>query len=234
MFIALAHDFVLRRNCRITFSSKTPTPFTISSNGTHHVRLISHIAAKWNHLLGKEKRAKNAPRLVRLPELQVVSSGEKFGLVSSDYTNTFKGLIEVKLEVEEDPFDKQEVGAFDPAEMLKSMNIDPNLLNIPEARTIPSRTSVIELSPSATAVGHPITTAPIDLTAEPIASSTNSNRSVLATPSVGNKRKSESVQDYDLSTDTALASLTIKRARVDDCVPTEQVSLRTVMKRNVL
>lgn len=236
MFLALAHDFVLRRNCRVAFGSKNPTPFTISSNGTHHVRLISHLAAQWNDLLGKDKRAAGAPRLVQLPGLQVVSSGEMFGLVSSEYTNTFKGLIEVKMEAEdEDLLDKQEVDTFDPAEMLRSMNIDPSLVDIPETRTISTPASAPQVPVISAASGHLITTPTIDLTTEATASGADSNRngSDLAAPPVATKRKSESVLSRDESNHTKSAPTTsIKRVRIDGSAATEEVSTRTIIERD--
>jgi hypothetical protein len=45
--------------------------------------------------------ASNAGFLM-LPLLQEVASGKKFGLVASNYTSSFKGLLEIKLDNDEE------------------------------------------------------------------------------------------------------------------------------------
>lgn len=148
----LAHDFVLRRNIRVTYASKTRTPsaFVKSSHGSHHVRLLNSIAHLWNTVLGTEKSRTNLSaginQLVELPVLPVVESGETFGMVASEYTTSFKGLYEIK---EEAPDNEMEhlLTSDDlesPANILRSLNIDPNLLDKPQqplltvARAVPN------------------------------------------------------------------------------------------------
>jgi len=110
LITALAHDFVLRRNCRIAAISKHPSAFSMSSYGTHHVRLVNHIAGLWNALLAGEK-GKGKAELEPLPGLCNVESGEQFGLVTSRYTSSFKGLLEIKEEYkEEDEFGLSSLG----------------------------------------------------------------------------------------------------------------------------
>ena len=55
LIVALAHDFVLWRNCHITFAGEHPDSFSESTHGSHHVRLVGCIAALWNSLLVSEK-----------------------------------------------------------------------------------------------------------------------------------------------------------------------------------
>ncbi|KAL1658404.1 hypothetical protein GGF50DRAFT_120901 [Schizophyllum commune] len=77
MMNALCHDFVLRRNMRILWqagSSKRST-FVQSTQGSHHIRLVSHANAVWNLI--------KSPESTVAPVLRIVDSGERFGLVQS-------------------------------------------------------------------------------------------------------------------------------------------------------
>ena len=77
MMNALCHDFVLRRNMRILWqagSSKRST-FVQSTQGSHHIRLVSHANAVWNLI--------KSPESAVAPVLRIVDSGERFGLVQS-------------------------------------------------------------------------------------------------------------------------------------------------------
>lgn len=104
MFTALSHDFVLRRNCRIAHNSKDPHEFTVASNGTHHIRLADYNATLWNDLVTHEKAKDGAisDPIHELPQLAKVASGEMFGLVASEYSSSFKGLLEIKEEISEE------------------------------------------------------------------------------------------------------------------------------------
>lgn len=77
-----------------------------------------------------------AQQLNRLPGLRNIASGENFGLVVSSYTNTFKGLLEIKQELQEDQLQVLD-DEFDPDDVLKSLNIDPGLLVLPQAAPTP-------------------------------------------------------------------------------------------------
>lgn len=131
LITALAHDFVLRRNCRTAFASKHPSAFTLSSHGSHHVRLVNYIAGLWNALLAKEKgKGSGKDILEELPGLPDVHSGEQFGLVSSDYTSSFKGLLEIKEEYKED--DEFDLSSFDDSSLAQILNIQkPALPKLP-------------------------------------------------------------------------------------------------------
>jgi hypothetical protein len=154
LITALSHDFVLRRNCRVASDSKHPREFNSSTHGSHHVRLVSAIATMWNSLLDKEKGKGGGEVLLPLPVLQEVRSDEEFGLVISDYTLSFQGLLAIK--EEEDPLDglleildDPENGDLDlaltadPALLDNTStgdlisNIDPALLTIPRNSSTP-------------------------------------------------------------------------------------------------
>lgn len=95
MMNALCHDFVLRRNMRILWqagSSKRST-FVQSTQGSHHIRLVSHANAVWNLI--------KSPESAVAPVLRIVDSGERFGLVQSKVAETFDGLWTIKEEENE-------------------------------------------------------------------------------------------------------------------------------------
>lgn len=69
-----------------------------------------------------------------LPALVLADSHEVFGLVHSNHTESFGGLIVIKDEPESDQmdtFDDPELD-MDPVAMAREMNIDPQLLSLPQ------------------------------------------------------------------------------------------------------
>ena len=98
----------------------------------HHVCLVNHITRLWNAPLAQEKlKGTGKDRLEPLLGLQDVQSGEHFGLIASNYTFSFKGLLEIKEECKEDEFD---LGSFDHSgatDLAQTLNIDPQLLKLP-------------------------------------------------------------------------------------------------------
>jgi hypothetical protein len=144
-FTGLCHDFVLRRNVRVAFSRAAKSDFISSTHGSHHIHLVDGIAKLFNHLRLKEKAAS----MCCLPELKEVPSKEHFGLVKSGFATTFGGLLEIK--VEDSPIQLDMTGPKflevlsrdgDAAElalqtarsdMLEELNIDPQLLSMPQA-----------------------------------------------------------------------------------------------------
>lgn len=141
--LALSHDFVLRRNCRISVDH-SPSLFQLSTHGSHHIRLISRIATLSNALLAKE----NSPAKP-LPELRIVDSGETFGLVSSAYATSFKGLLSIKEEPKDESEDvlsnTPEYDTEDVNNLLRNLQIDPALLLLPEPTSL---TTAIHSSPA--------------------------------------------------------------------------------------
>ncbi|KAG1774617.1 hypothetical protein EV702DRAFT_1047571 [Suillus placidus] len=151
-FTGLCHDFVLRRNIRVTFSRATKSDFLSSTHGSHHVHLVDGIAKLFNHLRLEEKTISAC--CLPLAELQDVLSNEHFGLVESSFASTFGGLLDVKAE-EDSPIDLNmsrnkllealgdDGDAVDlvlrstRAEILEEFDIDPWLLSMPEAQAEP-------------------------------------------------------------------------------------------------
>lgn len=149
VFLALVHDFVLRRNIRVIFALPNPassrTPFVSSLFGSHHIGLVDHIARRHNQVIqhakemseksgngkGKE-REWGAPST--LPILMDVGSGERFGLVYSPHIASFGGKLQIKQEDEnEDSLEFSTLHeSLNEEEMLRGMNIDPALLLVPE------------------------------------------------------------------------------------------------------
>jgi hypothetical protein len=94
MFVALCHDFVLRRNVRIAFQTKSSAQardrFVHFAHGSHHLRLINQSAQQWNAACSEAKQTS----LARLPELPPPALiNEHFGLVGSNHVTTFGGLL---------------------------------------------------------------------------------------------------------------------------------------------
>lgn len=140
-FLALSYDFVLRKNIRTAMrnSRGERSDFVDSTFGSHYIGLVDDVAKLWN-LLYEESKAKGREALgdekfLPLPELQDIPSGEVFGLVPSANMASFSGNIKV-----EDEEDEPVISADDPASpnteisqeaILKSLDIDPQLLLIP-------------------------------------------------------------------------------------------------------
>ncbi|KAJ7157749.1 hypothetical protein C8R46DRAFT_909000, partial [Mycena filopes] len=138
---ALSHDFVLRRNIRVAFA-KTAVPGNASSNldtflrstfGSHHSRLVSRAASMFNDIIHIEAtRSKTSASSLSLhPVLKHVASGETFGLVSSQHSDTFGGLLTIKDENTDgdDQLLNQALDSTTSAEeILGDLNIDPALL----------------------------------------------------------------------------------------------------------
>ncbi|KAJ3523711.1 hypothetical protein NM688_g8682 [Phlebia brevispora] len=120
MLVALGHDHVLRRNTRVILRSKEfeATPFLTSTFGSHHLSLIGHIAQIWNFVVDriqeKSKTIVGSVPLQRLPVMEIVNSGEKFGLIEAEHIATFGGRWEIKEEEDEVPlFDLSDLSADD-------------------------------------------------------------------------------------------------------------------------
>lgn len=111
MLAALGHDLMQQKNIRIAFKNADQSEFVASTRGSHHIGLVDLIAKKWNSLLecapidpkayGKALRRIDGIAYSCLPKLKIVASGEVFGLVKSEHTSTFGGLLNVKDEVED-------------------------------------------------------------------------------------------------------------------------------------
>ena len=75
----------------------------------------------------------------KLPQLAKVASGEMFGLVASEYSSSFKGLLNIKEEISKEDqhlIEECSSDAFDPAKMFRMLNIDPALVKVPDTHRI--------------------------------------------------------------------------------------------------
>ncbi|KIM49769.1 hypothetical protein M413DRAFT_59878, partial [Hebeloma cylindrosporum] len=107
VYSALAHDFVLRRNIRILLSHKKTNTQPSStdllifwSSGSHHINLLRHLADSFNSLLDNQPQNVRAT-LSHLPVFQDIKTREIFGLVRSEHSESFGGLI-IKEEVNDE------------------------------------------------------------------------------------------------------------------------------------
>lgn len=180
MLNALLNDFVLRRNLRIAQQKHSPTPFIVSSHGSHHLALINSIAITHNKL----KQSGSNVQVDVLPILPDVPSGEVFGLMKSDYLTTFNGLIEVKQEVPDADFvpadDPQSTGMnsldfannevadlalrASRAVLFDEWQIDPALLEQPQSSS--TTTSLCTVA-RPTSIGQPMPTTNFECVSEP-------------------------------------------------------------------
>jgi hypothetical protein len=179
-FTGLCHDFVLRRNIRVSFSRARKLDFVASTHGSHYIHLIDRITKQFNNLWLEEK----ATSTCCLPELIETMSEEHFRLVKSSFASTFCGLLDVKAEessIELDmtgpKFLEALSGEGDDAvdlalqsarsEILEELDIDPQLLSQPQApfsaqlsltTAIPSVTEVTDTSEANSHLASIITT----------------------------------------------------------------------------
>ncbi|OJT04576.1 hypothetical protein TRAPUB_4846 [Trametes pubescens] len=132
---ALCYDFVLRRNLRIELSGAgtNPTPFVLSTYGSHHVHLVNACARMWNKLIVPKSNKPPPAGLRPLPELIPADSGETFGLVKAgaaviDYQN----LVPIKTEPLDDLIDLSSQDPAHTTDLCNELGIDPALMLIPQ------------------------------------------------------------------------------------------------------
>lgn len=131
MWLALASDFVLRRNIRIAYrlqGHSSHSAFISTTHGCHHLRLCNAINQLYNTLI--EKEAARGVKIMYIPRtlMKNIDSGETFGLVRSENALTFSGLWEIKNELDDE--DKLNDALSDPGDMLDSaiateLNLNP-------------------------------------------------------------------------------------------------------------
>ncbi|KAF8995281.1 hypothetical protein BDZ89DRAFT_1001453 [Hymenopellis radicata] len=104
-FLALSHDFVLRRNIRVIQKHGDGSRFGLSTNGCHHVGLVDAINRLFNELARTHVGPGNT-ELALLPTLADIASKEFFGLAPSELSlDTLIPFDDIK---EEEPFDQLE------------------------------------------------------------------------------------------------------------------------------
>ncbi|KAF9012175.1 hypothetical protein BDZ89DRAFT_963654, partial [Hymenopellis radicata] len=143
MFLALASDFVLRRNVRAA-SKRTDSMrrfVTITARGSHHVRLVNYIARRFNAAILLQKAVSPTATLpVALPILKKILTTEVFGVVSSSLAGDFfeerktessdNDLLALAAEENED-LENSEITA-------PHLDIDPTLLLTPQYQPVGS------------------------------------------------------------------------------------------------
>lgn len=140
MMTALCHDHVARYNIRRSRTAAAAevditTDFDVSTHGSHHLRLVDSVARLWNKLLKKDKNSEAAASLRALPIFKNIDSKEHFGLVPSDHSTSFGGLLQIKDEpkAEDELFEVVEKSDDDVVgSLLDDLNINPILLSYPE------------------------------------------------------------------------------------------------------
>ena len=128
--MALAHDFVHRRNIRIATKERHDSSFILSTFGSHHIRLVNHVVKVWNQLLKTGKYS--ITNLETLPEMSEVASNETFGLARSMHTSS-PCQVEVSIQAfEDDILDLPLEDEFlDTTAILGELDIDPSLCFVP-------------------------------------------------------------------------------------------------------
>ncbi|PIL31910.1 hypothetical protein GSI_06614 [Ganoderma sinense ZZ0214-1] len=108
--------------------------------GSHHIRLTNACAKLWNSLLSAQKKRAPQPASLRfLPELCLVDSHEKFGLVKmSMETATQYSLATIKQEPGDEAIDLSLPDLLDADHILREIGVDPSLLNAPVPTIEPS------------------------------------------------------------------------------------------------
>ncbi|KAJ7161440.1 hypothetical protein C8R43DRAFT_947636 [Mycena crocata] len=157
---AAGHDLVLRRNVRITFARKPENvygrsslaDFVASSFGSHHTRLVNANATVFNSILETEAARRKSAVLVQSlkPTLKHIVSGETFGLVQSQHSDTFNGLLTIKPESSDEDHLLNDAldDSIDPGVILDDLNIDPSLLFQPLQAPSNAGTAAAEAPPS--------------------------------------------------------------------------------------
>ncbi|KAF8191327.1 hypothetical protein BJ912DRAFT_849553, partial [Pholiota molesta] len=152
VYTGLAHDFVLRRNIRIGSSrienkrSINCHQFVASTYTSHHIQLVNYTANLFNSLYKKEPPTSRTNLQIYpiLPQIQV---NEAIGLVESEHSVTFGGLIEVKDEADDiqsrmlEDIDAQ-VAEMDHDHFIHSLGVDEHLFSTRITSLIQSTSSL--------------------------------------------------------------------------------------------
>ncbi|TFY75259.1 hypothetical protein EWM64_g8749, partial [Hericium alpestre] len=149
-FVALGHDFVLRRNVRIASALKDePRPFvTQSAYGSHNVRLANHNAKVWNASVETNNSRGYKTQAMLRPELPIVNSGEIFGLVRSADAETYRGLIQLKEEEDDEDDEDKLLRIMDESEVTheqvsEQTGVDLSMFVSPDTTTTRRRRAAV-------------------------------------------------------------------------------------------
>jgi hypothetical protein len=154
-------------------------------------------------------QAHTSVKYAALPVLKEVRSGEEFGLVKSDFTSSFNGLLEIKQEG-----DEAEENLL--ADMLPPIELESDTK---------ASANVLDLDAAPLTISPDRSISPIDAPPSTTAAATASN----ATSSVSaGKRKATFEEDYIPESDSVGA--TSKRVRVECLAVESLVSLSELAK----
>lgn len=152
VYTALAFDFFHRRNIRIGWSRVENKrhgincyDFVESTYSSHHIQLVNYTANSFNAFLEKvpaDVVARN--RLGPRATLPKVTTHESMGLVESEHTITFGGLVEAPTDLPESGNAdntnaymladiESEISEMDRGQLIQSLNVDEHTLHIPLA-----------------------------------------------------------------------------------------------------
>lgn len=161
---ALCHDHVARYNIRRSTTAAAAEidiheNFEVSTYGSHHLRLVDRFATLWNTALGKPKNQSDITNLCPLPTFVNVDSKEQFGLVRSNHSTTFGGLLQMP---KDEPKDEEDILAVIPDgdqleidSLLDDLKIDPILLSQPEKPLSRASTTTSIVAPTAVRGSEP-------------------------------------------------------------------------------
>ncbi|THH31610.1 hypothetical protein EUX98_g2599 [Antrodiella citrinella] len=146
----LGHDFVLRRNIRVIHRNALLShyPFIASTYGSHYIGQVDFVARHWNRLLRLLPKGKGSKFDQELSILEPADSDESFGLVQSESSTAFGGLLEVKSEEEEwkDMLTKSTRSTEHLFTLSKRLNIQPAKLFVPATAPLSSETIISPIS----------------------------------------------------------------------------------------
>ncbi len=212
-FTYLGHDFVLRRNNRMDFSSGSPSAFVASTCGSHHVHLVNAIALLWDEMLDAKRKLGALPSdLSPLPILQPAASGETFGLMKMSAA-TASHYTFVKDEPTDDLLDL--TAHPDAASILCDIGIDPSLAHLlPQAQ--PSTSSSV--SAPAPLPLDPRQSAGSRVASSPTLSKVRVGSASSVTPSFAPQQRSTDVIDLSNGDDMNNSAEDVDDSADDDVV----------------
>ncbi|KAF9032463.1 hypothetical protein BDZ89DRAFT_1063369 [Hymenopellis radicata] len=194
-FVALSHDFVLRRNIRVVQKlTGTASEFGLSTHGCHHISLVNAVNRRFNDCLATHPPVAGVTIQTR-PLLANIESGETFGLVPSLTTLISFDDLEPKEPI--DPDDGLEAllhsdtDLTDLDALAQRLGVDPTLLLQPQP------TAAEKLGPSSASTQADLTVGPAAAAPQsappltPDIATSSSDHSQAVKPAITGKRPAE-------------------------------------------
>ncbi|KAF9023549.1 hypothetical protein BDZ89DRAFT_1069799 [Hymenopellis radicata] len=157
-FVALSHDFVLRRNIRVVQKlTGTAVEFGLSTHGCHHISLVNEVNRRFNDCLVTHPPVAGVTIQSR-PLLANIKSGETFGLVPSLITLVSFDDLESKEPIDPDngleALLHSDTDLTDLDALAQRLGVDPTLLLQPQP------TATEKLDPSLASTQADLTVGP--------------------------------------------------------------------------